>query len=304
MELSTVVRNTLGIIGFPLTIWNLLMIQKNKVKPPGQIIKTTHSDVHVMVSGEGPVTVILESGFGSLSIDWCYTQPEISKFARVISYDRGNYGWSRTKRKTMTSFDSVKEIKEVLEKLKIKPPYVLVGHSFGGLSMRLFASMYPDDVCGLLLEDSVHETQYLPLKENKKHITAFQRLVTIGYVTSLIGLPRILKQNIGRNFLSKEMNQSVLYTGYTLGAYQTAYREYRDSTLSAKQLINAIPLPIDLPVVVISAKNQSEQWKKQQHLLTKLTQNTEHIQVETGHSVHLEDPKIVNDIIEKLVNYS
>ena len=148
MSLTTIVRNTLGIVGLPLTLWNFVMERKNKVSPPGQIIKTRFSEVHAIVTGEGPVTVILESGFSSISIDWCYVQPEISKVARVISYDRGNYGWSKTKRKTMTSLDSVEEIRDILSHLKIKPPYILVGHSFGGLSMRLFASMYPDDEIG------------------------------------------------------------------------------------------------------------------------------------------------------------
>lgn len=88
--LPTIVRNTLGAIGLPLTLWNLAMDRKNRVNPPGQIIKTSMSEVHTIVSGEGPITVILEAGFSSISIDWCYVQPEISKSARVISYDRGS----------------------------------------------------------------------------------------------------------------------------------------------------------------------------------------------------------------------
>jgi hypothetical protein len=99
MIIPTIFRNTIGIIGLPLTLWNLAMNSKNQVNPPGQIIKTRLSDVHAIVTGDGPVTVILEAGYSSTSIDWCYVQPEISKVARVLSYDRGSYGWSKTKRK-------------------------------------------------------------------------------------------------------------------------------------------------------------------------------------------------------------
>lgn len=302
MIFSTIVRNTLGTVGFPFTMWNLALDRKNKVEPPGQIIKTSFSEIHAIVTGEGPITVILEAGFSSISIDWCYIQPEISKVARVISFDRGNYGWSRTKRKTMTSLDSVEEIKEVLNKLKIEPPYILVGHSFGGLSMRLFASMYPNDVVGLVLEDAAHENQYQYNEENKKRIKKFRRLVTFGYITSLIGLPRMLKQKIGRKFLAKKYDDSLRYIGYTLGAYKSVYREYLDTEISAKQLVNAKPLHQDLNVIVISAKNESENWNQNQQLLTKLTHKTEYIQTDTGHSVHLEKPEIVIDSIIKLIN--
>lgn len=300
MNIPTIIRNTLGVAAFPLTIWNLVTDRKNRIEPPGQIVKTKLSDVHVMMTGEGPVTVILEAGFSSISIDWCYIQPEISKVARVISYDRGNYGWSKTKRNTMTALDSVEEIKELLDILNVKPPYILVGHSYGGLVMRLFSNMYPEDVVGLVLEDAVHENQYS--LENKKHTEKFKRLVTFGYMTSLVGLPRLLKQKIGRKFLAKEYDASLQYIGYTQGAYKSAYREYIDTKISANQLANAKPLHQDLPVIVISAKNDSELWNQNQQLLKRLTNNTEHIQVDTGHSVHLEKPEIVIDSILKLIN--
>lgn len=297
MEITTVFRNMLGVIAFPLTVWNLVMNKVKETAPPGQIIQTKHSDVHAIVSGEGEVTVILEAGLGSVSIDWCYVQPEISKFARVLSYDRGDYGWSRTSRKTFTSLDGVEEIKEVLENLNLQPPYILVGHSFGGFSMRLFASMYPDEVVGLVLEDSVHENQYFSGNSNKK----FKRLVTFGYVTSLIGLPRIVKQKVGRKFLAKEYENDLKYIGYTLGAYKTMYREYINSSLSANQLLESKPLREDLPLIVVSAENSSEQWKQQQLLLLTLTNKTEHIQTKVGHSIHLEDPKIIVESIKKLI---
>ncbi|WP_080847796.1 alpha/beta fold hydrolase [Cytobacillus gottheilii] len=301
MTLATVFRNALGTVGFPLTIWNLAIDRKNKVKPPGQIVKTQFSEVHAIVSGEGPVTVILEAGLSSISIDWCYIQPEISKHARVISYDRGSYGWSRTNRKTMTSLDSVEELRDVLSALKIDPPFILVGHSFGGLAMRLFASMYPDEVAGLVLVDAAHENYYVKNQENAKRIRQFSKLVTFGHITSLIGIPRILNQKIGRKFLTQEHEEALKYVGYTIGAYQSVYNEYRDSEISAHQLLNAKPLPADLPVVVMSANKQTEIWKKNQLLLTNLTDNTEHIETDTGHSVHLEDPGVVIDHIIKLL---
>lgn len=164
--IATFIRNSLGIVLFPLTLWNITMNHRNKINPPGNIIKTKKSNIHVILEGEGPDVVILESGLGSISIDWSEIQPKVSKSAKVLSYDRGNYGWSKTRRQALTALDYVEELKELLEKVDLQPPYVLVGHSFGGLIMRLYASLYPEQVKGLLLVDAVHENQYAPGNQN------------------------------------------------------------------------------------------------------------------------------------------
>ncbi len=176
MELTPIVRKTLGIVGFPFTFMNLAIQRQGKVAPRGRIIQTSTLALHVIEIGEGPVTVILEAGLGSFSIDWYAVQPEL-KNAKVVAYDRGGYGWSTTHRKTMTIEDTVRNLKELVECLQLEPPFVLVGHSFGGLSMRLFAARYPALVEGLVLLDSVHENQYR--KEN--YNDSYKRLVTFGY---------------------------------------------------------------------------------------------------------------------------
>ena len=294
---ANIVRIIVGIVLFPLSIWNLLMNRKNKMNPPGRIVETENSKVHIILTGEGSATVILEAGLGSISLDWFKVQPEITKVARVLSYDRGNSGWSKTKRQSLTALDYVQELKEVLEKSSLAPPYVLVGHSFGGLIMRLFASMYPKQVKGLLLIDAVHEDQYLPGNLNKK----FKGLVTLAYITSITGIPRLLRKKAGRKFLEGESNKLLNYTGYTVGAYQTMYQEYINSSISAQQLKSSVPLEKELPVIVLSSNSSAKQWKEQQLKLARLTANTEHIQTNKGHSIHLEDSDVVTEAIFTLL---
>ncbi|MER2261717.1 MAG: alpha/beta hydrolase [Psychrobacillus sp.] len=296
--LATLMRNGLGVAFFPLTLWNMTMNYKNKINPPGTIVKTEKSSIHVLLEGEGKDVVVLEAGLGAISIDWTNVQSEVSKRTKVLSYDRGNYGWSKTSRQALTALDYVAELKELLEKLNLQPPYILVGHSFGGLTMRLYASMYPEQVKGLVLVDAVHENQYMHNNQNR----GYRRLVTLGYVTSLIGLPRILKQKAGRKFLVGKVNRYLNYTGYTIGAYQTLYREYMDSATSAEQLTKARPILNDLPIIVLSSNNPEQRWIEQQLLLSKLTARTEHIQTDKGHSIHLEDPSVVVNAIIKLLN--
>ncbi|MGM0845210.1 MAG: alpha/beta fold hydrolase [Bacillota bacterium] len=301
MNLYEVSRIGLAAIGLPLTAWNFLMNKTREVPPTGKMVKTKNSDIHVMDSGSGPVTVILEAGLSSVCIDWCFVQPEIAKIARVISYDRGNYGWSRTKRQSRTAGDAVEELKELLNVLDAKPPYILVGHSYGGMIMRLLASTCPRDINGLLLVDGAHENQYIENVSNKSRVKKFNRLAQFGYLTSLVGVPRLMKQKVGRKYLGPEHERALNYIGYTPKAFQSLYFEFRDTGKSALQILKAKPLPSDLPVTVISAKNPSQEWSQNQKLLGQLTHNTKQINADTGHSVHVENPAIViNEIVEMI----
>ncbi len=301
MKALSVIRTVIGCIGFPLTIWNTIQARKNATLPPGQIVRTKYSDLHVLISGDGPITVLLESGLSSISIDWCYIQPEISKIAKVVSYDRGNYGWSRTKRKNMTGLDAIEELEEMLELLNINGPIVLVGHSYGALITRLFASAHPEKVQGMILVDPAHEHYYLYNEKNKKRINQFKRFTILGYLFSVIGLPRLFKQKVGRNFLKDEYVKSLNDVGYSQGGYKSIYMEYRDSCKTAEQLLASRPLKKNLPTIILTADNQTSGWKKYHDTLSNVTNCTDQITVDSGHSIHLEDPEIVIESIKKII---
>jgi pimeloyl-ACP methyl ester carboxylesterase len=83
-------------------------------------------------------------------------QPEVATFARVCSYDRAGYGWSEVGPKPRTSLQIAKELRALLDASGEKGPYVLVGHSFGGYNVRVFTSLYPGDVVGVVLVDAEH----------------------------------------------------------------------------------------------------------------------------------------------------
>ncbi|WP_426899510.1 alpha/beta fold hydrolase [Rossellomorea vietnamensis] len=302
VNLYVLTRGSLAAVGFPLTAWNFFMNITSTVPAPGKMVKTRNSTIHVVDSGSGPATIILEAGFSSASIDWCFVQPEIAKLARVISYDRGGYGWSRTKRQTRTVGDSLEELKEWLDLLEVKPPYILVGHSYGGMIMRLFASTYPNETKGLILVDAAHENQYIENASNKSRTKKFNLLAKFGYLTSWIGIPRLMKHRVGRKYLGPEHEKTLKYIGHTPEAYQTLYFEFRDTGKSAQQILKAEPLPADLPVTVISAYNPAKEWNENQERMVKLTQNTKQIKVAAGHSVHVEKPSIVIEEIVEMIN--
>jgi len=101
--------------------------------------------------------VILESGFGGTSEAWTNVQPEIAKFTRVISYDRAGLCKSEPGESPRTAKRVAEELHAALKSAGVKPPYVLVGHSAGAAYVRVFASLYPREIAGIVLVDPPQE---------------------------------------------------------------------------------------------------------------------------------------------------
>jgi len=112
------------------------------------------------VSAKGSPTVVMDAGGYDSSDSWNVVQPEIAKFAHVCVYDRAGLGKSeRGPSPSYPSQEIVKDLHVLLVNAGIAPPFVLVGHSFGGMNVRLYASQHPDDIAGMVLIDSVHEDE-------------------------------------------------------------------------------------------------------------------------------------------------
>jgi len=125
--------------------------------PPGQLIDLGEWRLHLNCQGKAapsqPV-VLLEAGAGDFSVDWSLVQPAVARFARVCSYDRAGSGWSDLGPRPRTMHQIVWELHTLLDKAGVKPPFVLVGHSYGGWLVRLYASMYPEVAAGMVLVEA------------------------------------------------------------------------------------------------------------------------------------------------------
>src|SRR5262245_65150762 len=125
--------------------------------PPGQLVDVGGWHLHINCSGRiRPMqpTVVLEAGAGDFSVEWSLVQPDVAKFARVCSYDRAGDGWSDLGPHPRTLRQIVYELHTLLDKGGVKPPFVLVGHSYGGWLVRLYASTYPAEVAGMVLVEA------------------------------------------------------------------------------------------------------------------------------------------------------
>src|SRR5215207_4765289 len=110
--------------------------------PPGQLVDVGGHRLHIQCVGTGSPTVITESGLGGTSLDWSLVQPAVAQTTRICSYDRAGWGWSDPGPSPRTSGRIVEELRSLLAAAGIAGPYVLVGHSVGGLHAQLFASRY------------------------------------------------------------------------------------------------------------------------------------------------------------------
>ncbi len=162
--------------------------------PPGRMVDLGTHRLHVLEKGSGPCTVLLEAGLMSTVLSWSGLQQELSKSYRVVSYDRAGLGWSDLGPMPRTSEHIVQELRRMLSRASIAPPYILVGHSFGGLIMPLFAARYPQETVGLVLVDGVTPAEWNPPSESDRKLTRIgARVCRRAAILSRLGIIRLVR---------------------------------------------------------------------------------------------------------------
>lgn len=301
------------------------------LKPPipGQLIELGGYKLHFWCMGEGSPTVVLSSGSGDFSFDWALVQPEVSKAVRVCSYDRGGEAWSDLGPSPLTGAQEAFDLRRMLRAAAIKPPYILVGHSLGGLVAQIFASRYPLDVSGLVLVDASNWNSMLnidgktaPMRALSKNrtIPAPRSRVTQGdrlsadaikkiqeFVKQFDIKPRIeppydklppTQQNWRLWALSPPSHWAATQNDYLGEEAELLYKWTERTTM---------PLA-NMPLIVLSRvtpQNPTENEKDHethQRELEKLSSRGELIFVpESGHHIQLDQPRAVISAIQRIL---
>ena len=274
----------------------------NLDSPPGILVGVGNHQLHIHCTGRGSPAVIFESGLGGTSLDWSRVQPAVSGFTRACSYDRAGYGWSESGPRPRHAARLAAELDRLLLYARIPPPYVLVGHSFGGLSIRIFAARREQTVAGLVLVDAVHERQ-------------FQHMKAAGVQTPTAPTGRrFVIANPG--IVPEGLPESVRPLAQRLAAMPKAvralYGELQWMRTSARQ-VGSIPCVPDAPVIVLSRGPRSgdasletarldEAWLDlQHHLAASMNKGVLQVVDDSGHHIHLDRPERVVAVIGALV---
>jgi len=159
--------------------------------PPGKFIEVAGLRMHLVCTGQGSPTVVLDSGLSDTWLHWFKVQPDVAKFTRVCSFDRAGLGYSDPRPGPRTSRAMAAELHALLHNAGIAPPYVLAGHSLGGLNSLMYASLYPDDVSGMVLVDSAHPDQYRRFPEFEQAADEWRGRIEQEHTGMIFGIPRI-----------------------------------------------------------------------------------------------------------------
>jgi pimeloyl-ACP methyl ester carboxylesterase len=148
--------------------------------------------LYLVEKGSGNPTVLFEAGIAATNLNWFHIQEPVSRFAATVSYDRCGLGWSSPCRTPRTPSNIAAELHQLLEGASVKPPYILVGHSFGGLVMRRFALNYPEKVSGVLMVDPMRIEEWPPLNPARQsELNRGKKLFRVAIPVARIGVARL-----------------------------------------------------------------------------------------------------------------
>ncbi|BCB04629.1 alpha/beta fold hydrolase [Bacillus sp. KH172YL63] len=279
---------------FPGSIVNSIIRKKEEQPPAGKMLHTPRGTFHVIEKGQGPLTIMMDAGLSGSSLHWHHVQEKLSQHAHTISFDRGGYGWSDRRSGQYDGKETVKDMTAILEGLGCTSPLVMVGHSYGGLNVRLFAQEHRKRVKGIVLVDAVHEERYETEETDRMEaIKKNLRWMKLGYYSAYTGVPRLLKMKVGGRMIAKEVAHLHSYMAYKPSAYEAVYKELRDSGFTARQVKESTPLHRDLFMTIIQSNNKSPEWLRYQEKLQQLTDHPTVILTDHGHNIHMENPSLV-----------
>lgn len=300
-----------------------------KYPPMGQLYDVGEHRLHLYCIGEGSPTVILEAGAGSPGLVWIAVQEKVAGLTRVCSYDRPGYGWSDPGSGPLGSEEVVDILHQLLLKANVPGPYVLVGHSLGGVYIRAYAKQYPSEVLGMVFVDSTHESQNLRFPpaylDSSKQKTRMYKVCQILSPFGAVRAFRLWNSLLPPSISSTETGAAVLSTMYR-NTYCTASVNEDIATVEMLGQPDGPASLGDMPLIVLSAGLSLDEMiaqtpqiavdlmgretfseivqtmqDLQKELVSLSTQGKQVIAEESTHNIQVDQPELVVDAISEIV---
>jgi pimeloyl-ACP methyl ester carboxylesterase len=173
------------------------------IAPPGRLVDVGGHRLHLHCAGTGTPAVVFDAALGASSLSWSLVAPDVARITRACAYDRAGFGWSEAGPAPRTAGRIANELAQLLRSADVPPPYVLVGHSFGALVMRIFAVRNRDLTAGLVLVDPAHPEEWLDPGEDRRHqIDRGARLCRYGATAARFGIARVVAASVALGALA------------------------------------------------------------------------------------------------------
>jgi pimeloyl-ACP methyl ester carboxylesterase len=258
--------------------------------------------LHLIDMGEGSPVVVVVQALGGNVLDFLDFYRSLAGETRVCVYDRAGLGWSDPPGLgRRTHDDMARELRDVLAGAGLAPPYVLVGHSLGGIIARRFAVRYPGDVAGMVLIDSSHEDQArrLPAEGwwSNPPVSTARHALKRGTRLLFLGLYRLLSSRAVSD-VPPECADAARAVNLTARARRADLREL---LITLRSHGNPPDLG-SLPLTVLTAADRDATWNAMQaELATTSTESTHIVALHGGHYLQKDNPALVSSAIHDLV---
>jgi pimeloyl-ACP methyl ester carboxylesterase len=298
---------------------------KKQYPPIGEMVDIGGYRLHMHVEGVGTPTVILDAGAGGIGLSWELIRPAIAKMTRVVTYDRAGLGWSDPSPYLRDAATMALELHSMLINANVKAPYILVGHSLGGVVARQFAAKYLNEIAGLVMVDSAHEQQMKHFPEAMvKMVDSMKGMFAVMKLMSKLGI-FALKPNLisigGNGKLSNNLVSQMQGVMASSESHAEAMVAESESVYAARtQPVSTLG---DIPLTVIShgqldgdavppslgqkvRDDYEAAWQKLQVEITSLSTRGRRIVAErSGHNVIFDQPEIViESVLEMMMSES
>ncbi|MCC6069796.1 alpha/beta fold hydrolase [Massilia sp. GCM10020059] len=248
---------------------------------PADMINVRGQQVNMVQMGDGPYTVIFESGFGSDLTVWRKVAPAVARSARVVAYSRAGHGKSQARPGERTLSANTSDLEHMIAAAKLRPPFILVGHSYGGFLIRDFAARNPAQVAGMVFVDASDERIEAELRKIDPAKTAHDIKISESYTPA--------------KFKAELKHVQAIFDRGALPA--------------------AGPLP-DVPVAVLTSSKKHENaefflhspegmktWRSlHESFFRQFSTGIHTVTAHAGHNIHLEQPQLVISAIEQVMS--
>lgn len=260
-------------------------------QPNGQFVNLEYGKAHYKFLGSGQYTLVLEAGLGENLQTWSKIEDSLTQLGKVFMYDRAGLGYSDESNQPRTSSQIAKELKELLDKANVPGPYLLIGHSIGGVHLRYFAHLYPENIAGLFLIDPSHENMK-PDDSDSNVLDPFYHF-SLKYL-SKTGIPFLIMPKFLHPI--NKTSKNIKTYGFETDGIDASFSELRQAKKDLSQL----------PMYIIYANDKTTDTSRRD-LLQELVDNSKSgikklIEYKKPHYIHVSDPNIVLNDLRTFIN--